>query len=67
MGFAGACLRSRFGVGVAGLKIDFFDHEHKEMIDLYHAILRDAAERQLVLDFHGANKPPASPAPGRTS
>jgi alpha-glucosidase len=44
-------------VGVAGLKIDFFDHEHKEMIDLYHAILRDAAERRLVLDFHGANKP----------
>jgi alpha-glucosidase len=44
-------------VGVAGLKVDFFDHEHKEMIDLYQAILRDAAEHELVLDFHGANKP----------
>jgi alpha-glucosidase len=44
-------------IGIAGLKIDFFDHEHKEVIDLYQAILREAAENQLVLDFHGANKP----------
>jgi alpha-glucosidase len=27
------------------------------VIDLYHAILRDAAENRLMLDFHGANKP----------
>lgn len=44
-------------VGVAGAKIDFFDHEHKEMIDLYQAILHDAAEYHVLLDFHGANKP----------
>jgi alpha-glucosidase len=43
--------------GVAGLKIDFFDHEHKEVIDLYNAILREAAEHHLLLNFHGANKP----------
>jgi alpha-glucosidase len=43
--------------GVAGLKVDFFDHEAKEVIDLYQAILKDAAEFHLVLDFHGANKP----------
>jgi alpha-glucosidase len=43
--------------GVAGLKIDFFDHEAKEVVDLYEACLRDAAEYQLVIDFHGANKP----------
>jgi alpha-glucosidase len=43
--------------GVAGLKVDFFDHEAKEVIDLYQAILRDAAEFHLVIDFHGANKP----------
>ena len=43
--------------GVAGLKIDFFDHEHKETIDVYQAILREAAEKKLVLVFHGANKP----------
>jgi alpha-glucosidase len=44
-------------LGVAGVKIDFFDHEAKEVIDLYQAILRDTAEFQLLVDFHGANKP----------
>ncbi len=44
-------------LGVAGAKIDFFDHEAKEIIDLYQACLKEAAERHLVLDFHGANKP----------
>lgn len=44
-------------LGVTGLKIDFFDHEAKETIDLYTAILREAAESHLLLDFHGANKP----------
>ena len=45
------------GFGVAGVKIDFLDHEAKEVIDLYQAILRDAAEFHLLVDFHGANKP----------
>ncbi|HEX8041834.1 MAG TPA: glycoside hydrolase family 97 N-terminal domain-containing protein, partial [Chryseosolibacter sp.] len=44
-------------LGVAGAKIDFFDHEAKDIIDLYAACLREAAEYKLVLDFHGANKP----------
>jgi alpha-glucosidase len=44
-------------LGVAGAKIDFFDHEAKEMIDLYDAILREAAAQHVLLDFHGANKP----------
>ena len=43
--------------GIAGVKIDFFDHEAKEVIDLYQAILRDTAEFHLLVDFHGANKP----------
>lgn len=43
--------------GVVGLKVDFLDHEAKEVIDLYQDILRDAAEHQLLIDFHGANKP----------
>jgi alpha-glucosidase len=43
--------------GAAGVKIDFLDHEAKEVIDLYQAILRDAAGFQLLVDFHGANKP----------
>ena len=43
--------------GVVGVKVDFFDHEAREVIDLYRAILRDAAEFHLMVDFHGANKP----------
>lgn len=43
--------------GVRGVKVDFLDHEAKEVIDLYQAILRDAAEHQLMINFHGANKP----------
>src|SRR5262245_1646910 len=44
-------------IGVAGAKIDFFDHEAKEIIDLYQTLLRESAERRLIVDFHGANKP----------
>jgi len=44
-------------VGVVGVKVDFLDHEAKEVIDLYRAILRDAAEYHLMINFHGANKP----------
>jgi len=43
--------------GAVGAKIDFFDHEAKEIIDLYQTLLREAAENNLLLDFHGANKP----------
>jgi alpha-glucosidase len=43
--------------GAAGVKIDFFDHEHKEVIDQYEMILKLAAEYHLIVDFHGANKP----------
>jgi alpha-glucosidase len=43
--------------GIAGLKVDFLDHEAKEVIDLYQAILRDAAEHKLLVNFHGSNKP----------
>src|SRR5204862_7780123 len=42
---------------MAGIKIDFFDQEAKEVIDLYQAILRETAEFHLLVDFHGANKP----------
>jgi alpha-glucosidase len=43
--------------GVAGLKIDFFDHEGKEVVDLYEMMLKMAAEYKILVDFHGANKP----------
>jgi alpha-glucosidase len=43
--------------GAAGVKLDFFDHEAREVIELYSLLLREAAERHLMVDFHGANKP----------
>jgi alpha-glucosidase len=45
------------GLGAVGLKVDFLDHEAKETVDLYRAILRDAAASRLLVNFHGANKP----------
>lgn len=44
-------------LGVVGAKIDFMDHEHKEVIDLYEALLRKSAEHRIMVNFHGANKP----------
>ncbi|MFD1255240.1 glycoside hydrolase family 97 catalytic domain-containing protein [Mucilaginibacter terrae] len=44
-------------LGIAGLKIDFFDSESQEIIDFYQDALRDAAAYQLMINFHGANKP----------
>jgi alpha-glucosidase len=44
-------------VGAVGVKLDFFDHEAKEVMDLYRACLQGAAEHRLMVNFHGANKP----------
>jgi alpha-glucosidase len=44
-------------LGIAGAKIDFFDNEHKEMVDLYEALLENAAKYHLVVNFHGSDKP----------
>jgi len=44
-------------IGAAGSKIDFFDHEAQEIEELYLSCLKLAAERQLILNFHGASKP----------
>lgn len=43
--------------GVAGAKIDFFDHEHREIVDLYTTLLSAAAKHRVMVNFHGANKP----------
>jgi alpha-glucosidase len=44
-------------LGAVGAKIDFFDHEHKEIVDLYTTLLQEAAKHRLMVNFHGANKP----------
>jgi alpha-glucosidase len=44
-------------VGVVGVKIDFLDHEAKEVINLYETLLHETARHKLMVNFHGANKP----------
>lgn len=44
-------------LGVAGVKIDFIDHEAKESVGMYEDLLRFAATSRMVINFHGANKP----------
>ena len=43
--------------GAAGLKIDFWDDEHKWLIDRYETVMKTLAQHKLIVDFHGANKP----------
>lgn len=43
--------------GVKGIKVDFFQSDKQEMIKLYYAILKDAANYQLLVDFHGCTLP----------
>jgi alpha-glucosidase len=43
--------------GVAGLKIDFIEHDNQEGIDWYYRVAEKAAQHHLMLDFHGATKP----------
>jgi alpha-glucosidase len=43
--------------GVVGVKVDFFNSQEKTSVDLQRAILRLAAERRLLVNFHGLQKP----------
>lgn len=44
-------------IGVAGLKIDFFDAETQDVIKYYKETLEEAAKFELIVNFHGCNKP----------
>lgn len=44
-------------LGVKGIKVDFFDTDKQEIIKLYPAILKDAAEYKLMVNLHGATLP----------
>lgn len=43
--------------GVKGVKVDFFNSESKAVIEAYEDLARRAAKYQLMINFHGANKP----------
>lgn len=44
-------------VGVAGVKIDFFDRETQEVIRYQSQVIEEAARYQLLVNFHGCGKP----------
>lgn len=43
--------------GVKGVKIDFMNSEKKSLIDFETRVLQLAAERRLMINFHGCQKP----------
>jgi alpha-glucosidase len=43
--------------GVRGIKVDFMQREDQWMVSFYERVAREAARRQLLVDFHGAYKP----------
>jgi alpha-glucosidase len=43
--------------GFAGVKIDFMNHDGQETVRWYAKVLAAAAQRRLLVDFHGAYKP----------
>jgi len=43
--------------GVAGIKVDFMQRDDQPMVEYYWRVAEAAAERHLLVDFHGAYKP----------
>ncbi len=44
-------------LGIAGIKVDFFHSDKPDVINLYRSILSDAADAQLLVNFHGSTVP----------
>ena len=45
------------GLGVRGVKIDFFGGDGRPFVDFYHDLLEDSAPYGLTVNFHGATLP----------
>jgi alpha-glucosidase len=43
--------------GIRGIKMDFMNRDDQLMVEFYEAVARKAAEKEMVLNFHGAYKP----------
>jgi len=43
--------------GIKGVKVDFFQSDKQNIIQLYHDILQDAAEAHIMVNFHGCTLP----------
>lgn len=43
--------------GIAGIKVDFMDRDDQVIVDWYHRLLGEAAQRRLMVNLHGAFHP----------
>ncbi len=43
--------------GIKGVKIDFFQSDKQNIMQLYHDILKDAADFKIMVNFHGCTLP----------
>lgn len=43
--------------GIKGIKMDFMNRDDQQMVEFYEAVARKAAEKKMVVGFHGAYKP----------
>jgi alpha-glucosidase len=43
--------------GVAGTKVDYMQRDDQAVVEFYWRLAREAAERQMLIDYHGAYKP----------
>ncbi|UZR94064.1 glycoside hydrolase family 97 protein [Chondrinema litorale] len=43
--------------GISGIKVDFMDRDDQKMVDFYYRIAKAAAEKKILVNFHGAYKP----------
>jgi alpha-glucosidase len=43
--------------GVKGIKVDFMQRDDQLVINFYHRLCREAANRKLLVDFHGGIRP----------
>lgn len=44
-------------IGISGIKVDFFAGDQQDMIKMYIDILKEAADYELLINFHGATLP----------
>lgn len=43
--------------GIKGIKMDFMNRDDQMMVEFYEAVAQKAAEKKMVVNFHGAYKP----------
>jgi alpha-glucosidase len=43
--------------GIKGIKMDFMNRDDQQMVEFYEAVAKKAAEKKMVVNYHGAYKP----------